>query len=573
MPKYGTDILNHFDLPREITSIQGTFKYRFYSPIEQVDEANIAGEGEKPDPRYVLLSWTGNDQIVDPIGFKDLLVHRENLFFPSDLNAGYSIFSTDENEVVQRQTAALSDNTSTSSKLDYLLTTVASNEFTEKLEESISSDKGMRIPLIDPTTNRPIQSTSVYENTEEPPDLFIRSINLKSVIDSSNISPLSLNVYKSFEESADIISKESISTTNSAPRNGKRLLSTLNYALERLANMDESDTESPAALISLTRRDPAFLSNWSLIGYCVSKYRVDNQSHSYMYSRAVFSRNFRDPHVAYGKKYKYEIRPIYAKYAHEHADQLVILASDESSNITIDCQELKVPSPPKNLKFEYVLNNNINISWMRPSSFVDDEDQRWDTDDIKGYQIFVRNSLHEPYRLLKYFTFNNTYPRSAVMYSNELISDEYIITSEFDFPDSIDFNEIPNFYEYKEYTVDIRPNTDYFFAMCSIDAHGNSSNYSSQYKVRRDNVTGEVDIQAICPEGAPKQYPNLLVPGKLVQPSFKSSGYKYLDIYFNPDTQLSAPNLGEPALNIQMYELETQIEKNITVTIKEKQTE
>jgi len=232
-----------------------------------------------------------------------------------------------------------------------------------------------------------------------------------------------------------------------------------------------------------------------------------------------------------------------------------------------------VPSPPKNLKFEYVLNNNINIQWERPSSFVDDENQRWDTDDIKGYQIFIRHSLHEPYTLLKYFTFNNTYPRSAVMYSNELISDEYIITSEFDFPDSVDFNEIPNFYEFKEYTVDIRPNTDYFFAMCSIDAHGNSSNYSAQYKVRRDNVTGEVDIQSICPEGAPKQYPNLLIPGKLVQPSFKSSGYKYLDIYFNPDTQLSAPNLGEPALNIQMYELETQIEKNITVTVKEKETE
>lgn len=573
MAKYGTDILNHFDLPREITSIQGTFRYRFYSSIEQVDEDNLVGKGENPDPRYVTLSWKGEDSIVDPVGFKDLLVHRENFFFPSDLNTGFAIFSTDEKEVVQRQTAVLSDNTSTGSKLDYLLTTVASNEFTEKLESSISSDKSIRIPVIDPTTNRPVQSTSVYENTEEPPDLFIRSANIKSVLDSSNISPLSLSAYKSYEQTADVISKEDISKINAAPRNGKRLLCTLSYALERLAHMDDSDTDRPAALISLTRRDPQFLSNWSLIGYCISKYRVDNQTNSYMYTRVVFVRNFRDPHVAYGKKYKYEIRPIYAKYAHEHSDQIIILGSDESANIVVDCQELKVPSPPKNLKFEYVLNNNINIRWERPISYVDDENQRWDTNDIKGYQIFLRNSLHEPYRLYKYFTFNNTYPRSAVMYSNELIADEYIITSEFDFPDSIDFNEIPNFYEYKEYTVEIRPNTDYYFAMCSIDAHGNSSNYSSQYKVRRDNVTGQVDIQSVCPEGAPKQYPNLLIPGKLVQPSFKSSGYKYLDVYFNPDTQLSAPNLGEPALNIQMYELETQIEKNITVTVKEKETE
>ena len=184
------------------------------------------------------------------------------------------------------------------------------------------------------------------------------------------------------------------------------------------------------------------------------------------------------------------------------------MGSDESASIEIDCKELKIPSPPKNLKFEYALDSNIKINWDRPESYVNDESQVWDTDDIKGYQIFIRNSLIEPYRLHRYFTFNNTYPRSAVMHASELISGEYIISSEFDFPDSIDINEIPNFYEYKEYTVNIRPNTDYYFTMCSIDAHGNSSNYSSQYKVRRDNVTGEVDIQSMCPEGAPKQYPN-----------------------------------------------------------------
>jgi hypothetical protein len=106
--------------------------------------------------------------------------------------------------------------------------------------------------------------------------------------------------------------------------------------------------------------------------------------------------------------------------------------------------------------------------------------------------------------------------------------------------------------------------------MCSIDAHGNSSNYSAQYKIRRNNVTGEVDIQLLCPEGAPKQYPNLLIPGKLVDASFKSSGYQYMDIYFAPDSKLSVPNINQEAVNIQLFELETQIEKNITITIKEK---
>ena len=181
----------------------------------------------------------------------------------------------------------------------------------------------------------------------------------------------------------------------------------------------------------------------------------------------------------------------------------------------------------------------------------------------------MRNSLHEPYRLVKYFTFNNTYPRSAVIYSRETISDDYIISSEYDFPDSIDRSKIPRFYEFREYTVAVRPNTNYFFALCSIDAHGNSSNLSAQYKVRRDNVTGEVDIQLACPEGAPKQYPNILIPGKLALPSFKSSGFRYMDVHFVPDSSKSVPNVGEPSVNLQLFELETQVEKNVVITIKE----
>ena len=116
----------------------------------------------------------------------------------------------------------------------------------------------------------------------------------------------------------------------------------------RLATLDESVTEKPAELISFQRRDPSFLLNWSLIGYCISKYRMEGKNPVYMYSRVVFARNFRDPHVAYGKKYRYEIRPVYSRYVHEHSDQLVILASDESASIDIDCKELKVPSPSEN---------------------------------------------------------------------------------------------------------------------------------------------------------------------------------------------------------------------------------
>lgn len=567
---FGTDVINHFDLPRELKSITGSFKYRFFEPLEQVEEDSRYAKNNLNVPRYVDINWSGDGDLLKNLGISAAnIVHRENLFFPSDLNSGFSILVSSENEISQTQDMVISDASSTGSKLDYLLKTVASNEFTENLEKNLDSDIETKIPVLDPTTSMPIVSTTIIEKVGQPSDITIRSKNVSQILKSSNKSPLSAGAYQDLEDVASIISSDAESKIEA--RNQRRLLSTFSYTLVKLGSPNK-EGKSIASLITVPREDQPqeVLNNWSLIGYCLSKYRMEKGKPKYLYSRVLLVRKFKDPYVAYGKEYRYELRPIYGKYINDNSSQVVLLASDESAYINIKCEELKSPNPPKNLKFEYILNNNIRLNWDRPASYVNDENQAWDTDDIKGYQIFVRNSLLKPYQLHRYFTFNNTFPRSAVLYSSELISDDYIITSEYDFPDSISVDEIPRFYEFKEYVLDIRPNTDYYFAMCSIDAHGNSSNYSAQYKVRRNNVTGEVDIQLLCPEGAPKQYPNLLIPGKLVDASFKSSGYQYMDVYFAPDSKLSVPNVNQEAVNIQLFELETQIEKNITITIKEK---
>ena len=166
-----------------------------------------------------------------------------------------------------------------------------------------------------------------------------------------------------------------------------------------------------------------------------------------------------------------------------------------------------------------------------------------------------------------YFTFNNTVPTSARIHAKENIPDDFIISSEYEVKSPFDRENPPVFYEPKEYVVDFRANTDYYFTMCSIDAHGISSNYSAQYRIRRNNVTGEFTVSSISAPGAPKAYPNLLIPGKLVQPSFSVSGFNYMDVYFAPDSTLSVPNLNEDSVNIQFFELETEIEKNITIKL------
>ena len=330
---------------------------------------------------------------------------------------------------------------------------------------------------------------------------------------------------------------------------------------------------------------PAFLNNFELIGYSISKYLILNDdSLEYQYTRFVTERRYKDVYVAYGKTYRYEIRPVFAKYVDPddiHNERVVFISSDESNYIDIECTEEKSPSPPRNLDFEYVLNSKIKLTWQRPESYVSDisdefgnrdtpSSKLYDTDDIKGYQIFVRNSLLEPYKLFKYFTFNNTFPIEARIKPPEIIPDEYIRSYE----DNRTTNSESKikFYEPTEFVIDIRPNTDYFFAMCSIDAHGNSSEYSAQYKIRRNNVTGEISADMISVQGAPKQYPNLLIPSKLLRPSFTVSGYKFMDIYYAPDTNISKPNVNTPAANINLFELTTQVEKNIEITLRTEET-
>ena len=573
--KTATDILNLFDLDNQIKEVFGTFRYRFFDPIEQVDEScRFLEDANNPRlvPRYNLINWKTDQKNVTDIGLSsaDQLVHKENFFFASDLSPSYAVLVRDDKSLVQKQSHVISDNASTGSKLDYLLKTVSSNEYTEDLENNLDvKGSSTVIPVLDPTTNRPVERVDIFDK-EQPPDIQIRSTNVNSILECSSKSPLNQGIYDGVLENAKII-QDKVDSLPEATRE-KRKLSTIFTSIQDI----KTKPNNRLFRISRKNRPDSYLQNWTLVGFVISKYRLKNGRESYMYSRFSKDTSFRDPYVAYGQTYRYQIRPVYGKYASNNKqkgrfidDTVIFVGSAESVSIDIECTELKVPSPPRNPKFEYMGNSNIKVSWERPQSYVVDENIQFDTDDIKGYQIFLRNSLVEPYRLFRYFTFNNTRPENLRMHALETIPDDYIISSEYAISDSVAPDDIPRFYEYTDYVLPIRSNVDYYFALCSIDAHGNSSDYSAQYKIRRNNVTGEVDIQLICPVGAPKQYPNLLIPGKLVQPSFKASGYKFMDTFFAPDSSVSTPNFGMESVNIQLFDLETEVEKNIKITLTE----
>lgn len=571
-----TKIVNHFDLQPEIISINGTFKYRYFDHLEQVEQdSRFIADEDLPDvPRYNYVTWKGTKPIafINFEGFDASLIHRESLYFNSDLQEGFSTYTTDSEKITQEMSKKVSDNSSQASRLDYLLTQIASSVDTEEIEAQIGKIKS-QMPVIDNTTNRPvIQTTAIGE--EQCPDIIFSNEDMESILRFSKRSPFSSDQITNEVNIARGISQKEenkIKETNGS----SRFLTYISYLVKH------PDLDLPI----IPRKNPDFLTTFELIGYSISKYIVGNGGElEYQYSRFVRERSYKDVYVAYGKVYRYELRPVFAKYVEPENlanEKVIFISSEESNFIDIETVEEKSPMPPKNLKFEYILGGKIQINWEKPASYVADvsdsfgnkqspSSKLYDTDDIKGYQVFVRNSLYRPYRLLKQFNFNNTYPVEARIRTPEIVPEDYVISTEY--TTAADVSPYPKFIEPREFITAIRPNVDYYFTLCSIDAHGNSSQYSSQYKIRRNNVTGEVNIEMISQEGAPKQYPNLLVPSKLMRPSFTVSSYRYMDVHYVPDTVLSKPNSDEPAINIHLFELETQVEKNITLTLASKET-
>lgn len=557
-------------MPNNISEITGQFIYRKFEPREQIEEScKVLETGNFNDvPRYTRIKWTDLGGPVTSVGISNdaLIQQRVNFFFPTDLQSEFVTLTTPDSKIVSEQKHKISDS-STGSRLEYLLGKIAGDEYTKEIERNIDSLQSV-IPVVDPTSNKPVEKVNALDGNQKP-DLQLLGKHARKILETSFNSPLgSKEYYKQFGK-ADKISKQLQNRKNP----NKQRLNTLEYSTMSIKNNSRVSlfTKKREALIG------APFQNWTKVGYAILKYRHRGENLDYMYSRFLETTELSDPYVAYGKTYRYVIKPVYAKFS-DYEDSgaeyqtVIMCASDESVHIDVECTELRVPNPPVEIKFEYLFDGNIKVFWKKPANRVEDRgEQIFETNDIKGYQIFLRNSLNDPYQLYRYFTFNNTVPSELRIRPAESIKDDYIISSEYEIKDISDDATIPSFFEYTEYVLNLRANTDYFISLCSIDAHGNSSNYSAQYKIRRDNVTGRVNIELISPEGAPKQYPNLYVKGRLLNPSFTASGYKYMDIYYCPDTEVSIPEYGEtPSLNIQLFDLETQIEQNVEIKLSKK---
>jgi len=219
---------------------------------------------------------------------------------------------------------------------------------------------------------------------------------------------------------------------------------------------------------------------------------IENTSNTYRVSK---SENIviNDSAVQYGSEYFYVVYPVYAVSLPKKNDYYLVetyLMCDYpyfTNNIV--CKEFKRPVSPSNLRFRYINKEKcLNIEWAKPLERQGD---------IKGYQIFKRKNLNEAYSIVGQIEFleeDSFYKRNNNV-SNSLI-------------EKARFNK--TYFDDKEFNT----NEIQIYTVCSLDARGQSSNYSEQIAVYYDFYAKKVVVDLVSSAGAPLHMPNLLVPRK-----------------------------------------------------------
>ena len=226
-----------------------------------------------------------------------------------------------------------------------------------------------------------------------------------------------------------------------------------------------------------------------------------------------------DNAVRYGGLYSYTVRALYEVIVYAAAEtsssrgaqiaKAKMLFATSGKNIDIFCVENAPPPPPEDVYFKLLPEGHLFIGWQFPFN-----KQR----DIKKFQVFRRPSLDVAFELISEIDFDDSVVKTP---SSELIPDLLITRKKS--PTCL-YNDL-------EFNV----NSKFIYAIISVDAHGYTSNYSTQFQVSVDLFTESLVINAVVRKGCPKPYPNLYLEQDFFTDLVKDSEHKRMTIYFDPD--------------------------------------
>jgi hypothetical protein len=338
------------------------------------------------------------------------------------------------------------------------------------------------------------------------------------------------------------------------------------YSKKRTKMLQEQESELELASIDdLPVKDTSNVEKIEHVGYVIDRFeissgdRIGKLRNFYISSPSISE--FLDSNVKYGVQYVYAIRSVAAFYVtavndnNELQKSKFLIASRPSTFSSILTEEYVPPPPPSDLNFHWDYQRAaLQIDWAFPSN-----PQR----DIKGWQIFRRKSTSEAFSLIAQLDFDDSVIKTPPI---EAISKSLIKK----YGSSITFYIEPEF----------NKDSTYIYAVCSIDAHAMTSNYSTQFRVSFDRIQNRLIKTLVSPSGAPKQYPNTFLKAELSLDSVKSTKIDRMRIYFDPeylrvndrrgrDLHLLKTDRRSGVYRFMLLNTDRQKQANIDVTLKD----
>lgn len=331
-----------------------------------------------------------------------------------------------------------------------------------------------------------------------------------------------------------------------------RIRSKLINSISKDDDLDPADYELEVKAINIssisqTPWDNNEFPQINFIGYIVEKFEnLPDESVEFVGRKFVPGHQtnyFIDEDVRYGGSYFYKIRTLCKVKMIVRKDDIfdasltenvlaTMLMASEGVLSSVYCQEFEPPKPPNRLNI--VFNNQTllpRLTWCFPLN-----KQR----DIKRFQIFKRLSIDKPFVLIGEIDFDDSIIKGS--FPEVAIDKNYY---KFDYP--------VTYFVDKTHNDGEKP----IYAICSVDAHGMSSNYSAQIQFERDRYTNRVKRTIISKENAPKPYPNLFLEFDSFKDTIKISGYKRCKLFLDPDAYDVLQYIRNNDTNISAIDLQT----------------
>ena len=335
----------------------------------------------------------------------------------------------------------------------------------------------------------------------------------------------------------------------------------------RMSMLSEQDFSSTIIPISYKKVEQGeFKSAAKVVGYVIDKYEIYSdgsvvEQDPIILTSPVVGAGF-DSKIKYGACYSYSIRAIALVQLQAINEQTgdifavnALVSSRPSDTRLVKCVETVPPPHPADIRFiwDYEINKLV-VMWNFPTN-----PQR----DIKRFQLFRRRSINDPFELIIEYDFDDSViptPRSETPKASSVIYSRNPIT----------------FYIDDEFTKD----STYMYALCCLDAHDFTSNYSEQMEISFDRYRNSLVKKMISPSGAPKPYPNFYLKAGLTVDSMKDSNHFTATIFFDPEylsivdknnenMHVLATDKNAGVYKLQILNVDRQKSKVITISVED----